>query len=341
MNSDFSTIPLWGRKWDLAIRLADGSTQTLSKSVNDPQALRVTFDVLQSTLPSPYWFADIVVYNLNDATLQNLLQNAVWVTLQAGYQSGPSVASIIWDGPVMQVIFDRENVVDLTIRFNCIAVPANQATEFINRTFGAQQSQFNAFDAFIAQTGGDASRQSSDKAKQMLGDKAYPRGKTTFGKTSKYIAELADDNFLSTWTQSNATYLTELYNPKISLDPNLVYGPPLPVGSTSTSAETNITRSIIGVPKQGIFGAIFTVLLDPRLKVQLPPLLVKLDQTVIQNLKIQYLQVLTPLDQSGLFIAAQVRHYGDTRGNDWCTEVTGYTRGYSQGLLNGVFSAAQ
>ena len=340
-GSDFSNIPLWGRKWNLSVKLASGDTLNLSTSASDPSALRVVFDVLESTLPSPYWYADVTVYNLNDPTMQNLLFNAVWLTLEAGYQSGPSISSIIWDGPVLQVLFDREDVVNLTMRFNCLAGPWLIEEQFVNLSVGQMSSQLQLVSKMIEQTNGNLGEQVSEKAQSLLSAKQYPRGKTIFGKVSKFIAEMSDDNFLNTWiTSGNQQYMSELYNPSISVAPNLTYGPPLPPGQTSSNTDTTITRSILGVPKQSTFGCIFTVLLDPRLKVQLPPLLVKLDQTVIQQLKIQYGQVLTPLDQSGLFVAAQVRHYGDTRGNDWHTEVTGYTRGYAQGLLEGTFLAA-
>lgn len=336
-----SNIPLWGRAWKLTVKLADESVQVLSQSAWDPEALRIVFDVLQSTLPSPFWYADVSVYNLNSPTLQNLLFNAVWLTLEAGYQSGPSKSSIIWDGPVLQVIFDREDVVNLVMKFNCLAGPWLLEEQFVNLSQGPMSSQLQLVSKMIAQTSGTLSQQVSSKAQGLLDGKQYPRGKTVFGKVSKYISEMSDDNFLNTWiANGNQQYMSELYDPNVTLTPNLTYGPPFPPGTNPGTPDTGITRSITGVPKQSQFGCIFTVLLDPRLKVQLPPLLVKLDQTVIQQLKIQYGQVLTPLDQSGLFVAALVRHYGDTRGNDWHTEVTGYTRGYSQNLLNGVFTAA-
>ena len=337
-----SSIPLWGRAWTLTVKLASGESQVLSQSGWDPEALRVVFDVLESTLPSPYWYADVIVYNLNDPEMQNILFNAVWLTLEAGYQSGPSKSSIIWDGPVLQVIFDRENVVDLTMHFNCLAGPWLIEEQFVNLSVGPMSSQLHLVSQMIEQTNGNLGEQVSDKAQQLLTAKQYPRGKTVFGKVSKFIAEMSDDNFLNTWISSgNQQYMSELFNPNMSVTPDLVFGPPFPPGYNPGNSDSSITRSIIGVPKQSQFGCIFTVLLDPRLKVGLPPMLVKLDQTVIQQLKVQYGQILTPLDQSGLFIAAQIRHYGDTRGNDWHTEVTGYTRGYAQGLLSGTFLAQQ
>jgi hypothetical protein len=335
-----SSIPLWGRAWKLSVKLASGAVQVLSQSSWDPEALRVTFDVLESTLPSPFWYAFVTVYNLNDPAMQNLLFNAVWLTLEAGYQDGPSKSSIIWDGPILQVIFDRKAVVDLTMSFNCMAGPWLLEQQFVNLAMGPMSSQLNVVSKMIEQMNGNAGEQVSDKANQLLAAKQYPRGKTIFGKVSKYIAQMSDDNFLNHWIGGNQHYLTELFNPAVKVDPDLVFAPPFPPNQSEANPDPEITRSIIGVPRQSPFGAIFTVLLDPRLKVQLPPLLVKLDQTVISQLKLQYGQILTPLDQSGLFVAAQVHHYGDTRENDFYTEVTGYTRGYAQGLLSGTFVAA-
>src|ERR1700691_5251043 len=71
--SNTSSLSLWGRAWQLLIIAANGDEYTLSSSSWDPEALRITFDILESVLPSPYWYADISVYNLNDATAQNIL----------------------------------------------------------------------------------------------------------------------------------------------------------------------------------------------------------------------------------------------------------------------------
>lgn len=343
-----STISLFGKAWELSVKTvtSDGeSEEVLSQSSWDPEALRVTFDVLQTTLPSPYWYADVKVYNVNKTEIQNQLWNATWLTLKAGYQAGSNLYSIIWDGPVLQVLFDRENVTDLVVEFNCVAGNWLLEDNFISTSQGPLSSQYNAVSKMIAQLGGNASQQLSEKAAAMLQAKKYPRGKTIFGSVSKYIAEISQDNFLNNWIAGSQHYLSELFSSNTSLTPAIVYGPPLPANTPAPQSGPNssITRSILGVPIQSPFGVIFTVLLDPRLAVKLPPMLLKIDQTVIQQQKIQYPSgtVLTPLDQHGLVIAGQVRHFGDTRGNDWGTEVTGFTPGYAQALLQGGFLAQQ
>lgn len=333
-----SAIPLWGRAWKLTVKLANGQSETVSQSGWDPEALRITFDVLQNTLPSPFWFAYIKVYNLNDVEMQNLLFNAVWVTLEAGYQTGPSKSSVIWDGPVLQVIFDRENVVDLTIAFNCVAGPDILEKSFINVAVGVNSSQLQAVSKMIAQKGGSVNQQISANAQKDLAAKQYPRGKTFFGQHTKYFGQIAADNNLNYWINGVQHNISDLFDPKVKINPDLVFGPPFPANFLQ-SASGNVTRSVIGVPRQSTFGVIFTVLLDPRLIVKVPPLLVQLENTVIRQQKIQIGQLPGILDQSGLVVAAQVHHIGDSRGNDWYTEVTGYTRGYCQNLLAGIFTS--
>jgi hypothetical protein len=338
-SGTISQIPLWGRAYKLSVKTSDGNTVVLSQAGWEPEALRFTFDILETTIPSPWWYALVKVFNLNDVSEQNLLYNAVWLTLEAGYQSGPSKSSIIWDGPILQTMFNRENVVDLTITFNCLAGPWFLEEQFITVGQGRMSSQYDAVSRMISQINGDVDAQTSAKAKKLLQAKQYPRGKTIFGNVSKYIAEMSQDNFLNNWIDGAQSYLSELYNPDVQVTPEVVYAPPFPADYVPTGYNENITRSIIGVPRQSQFGVILEVLLDPRMTVKLPPILIKIDQSVIQQLKVQYMQLLTPLDQSGLYIAAQIRHHGDTRGNDWYTEITGYTRGYAQGLLEGEFTA--
>lgn len=331
-----STIALWGRSWKLIVKTSSGNEITISRDAWDPEALRVTFDVLQSTLPSPYWYALVKVYNLNDETMQQVLLNAVWLTLEAGYQHEPH-RGVIWDGPVLQVLFDRENVVDLTMTFNCIAGPTILENEFINQLVGPESSQTQAVSKMIDKTTGNFDKQVSPAAKALMDTKRYPRGKTLFGKTSKYFGQIADDNFLSHWVNGYQHYISE-FDSGVKTKPDLVYGPRFPA-NFSLGAHDSVTRSVIGVPRQGPYGVIFTVLLDPRLIVKVPPLLVQLDNTIIRQQKAQMNQVFLPLDEDGFVIAGQVHHIGDTRGNSWYTEVTGFTRGYAQNFLKGLLGS--
>ena len=112
MSSPSSGTPLWGQAWELTITCATsgGGSQstTISSNTWEPEALRITFDVLQAMNTSPLWYADISIYNLDDQTAQNIAVNAAWATLKAGFQFGAQMSSIIWNGPVFQALYTRE-----------------------------------------------------------------------------------------------------------------------------------------------------------------------------------------------------------------------------------------
>lgn len=341
-----STINLWGRAWKLSVKTTvdPGApvTEVLSQDSWDPEALRVTFDVLHTAISSPYSFATITVYNLSDPEMQNLVLNAAWVTLEAGYQYGSNKSSIIWDGPVLQVLYGRPNVVDKTITFNCVATTPELEDNFVNGSYGPLFSQAQAVEQMISDTGGNPSQQISSYASGILNAKKYPRGKTVFGQASKYIGDIARDNFLQYRISPGGKHtISELANPDTPITPAYIYASAPPPGWLAKQATT-VSESIIGVPTQSPFGVDFTVLLDPRLYVAVPPMVLGLDYTVITQLQAQYPlpQQYTPLPKDGSFICAQIRHYGDTRGNDWYTDVTGVSRVWALNLLDGSYAAS-
>lgn len=338
--------PLWGQAWELTITCATagGGSQSTVVSSNawEPEALRVTFDVLQAMNTAPLWYADISVYNLDDQTAQNIALNASWATLKAGFQFGSQISSIIWDGPVFQVLYTREQVVDQKLTLHCVAVPGDLST-IVNFSMGKFSSQQQLLARMIQETNlppiNPANGTQGVVASQRMTATQYPRGNTVFGKVSRFLAQVADSNQVQTWNDGKQAYVSEADNGNRT--PSLIYSPPFPPGSTGNDSglPSGTNQSIIGTPQQIQQGVVFTVLLDPRLKVQLPPLLVQLVRTNITLLE----RIPNPNDSSGLptalssnllFFAAQVRHTGDTRGNDWHTEVTGWSTAYAQTLLN-------
>ena len=85
---------------------------------------------------------------------------------------------------------------------------------------------------------------------------------------------------------------------------------------------------LIGIPQQIQWGVKFKTLLDPRIKVQFPCYQVKLDSTTIAQLKRTLNTLPSMQDWGGYYNVAGVRHFGNSRGNDWYTEVTSVTPAY-------------
>lgn len=349
MSTSVSSTPIWGRAYELTVKYAsgsDGETTTIALSSNswEPEALRITFEVLQATIPSPWWFADISVYNLTTPEQQNALVNAVWITLKAGYQTGPNLYSIIWDGPVFQTLLDRENVVDARITFHCVANPAvmdnivNFALDgplITQAQLVAQMASNSGLPAMNVANG--TMSQAAYTAMQAV---RYPRGRGVFGKVGKYITQLADSQFMSSWRDGSKAYISDLSANNVA--PALTYTPPnAPDANPQNQAQpgTSVSQTLIGTPRQNPYGVTFEVLLDPRVSVKLPPMVIQLQRTLISQLIVTPGQnLVSPWASNMTFVVAQVRHRGDSRGNDWQTEITGYNTTYVSNLLDGLFS---
>ena len=345
--SSSSSIPLFGQAWELTVQYASGPPYILTTNKWEPEALRMTFEVVQATIPSPWWYADINVYNLTAQDAQNILFNATWVTLKAGFQNGDNLYSTIWDGPVLQTLYDRDMVVDQHVQIRCIASPllANNVVAF---SMGVRATQLQFVGQMVNQVNANApanvtpmSFDMGDIAKQRLNDKQYMRGNTMFGKMDSYLNTVTSDNFVQWWRDGRKGYISELSNADVT--PDLIYSPPFPPDSPYSTPPSGVTQSIIGTPKQTPFGVIFQVLLDPRLLVQVPLQVVQLQRTLISQLaqlpNPEGGNAVTPFSNNLTFFVGQVVHRGDTRGNDWYTEVTGYGTTYGTNLLNGIFAA--
>jgi hypothetical protein len=83
------------------------------------------------------------------------------------------------------------------------------------------------------------------------------------------------------------------------------------------------TTGLIGTPQQTQNGVQFSVLLDPRIKITNPPQCIGIEQAIIQQYPLQLNDFAWPLETTGTYIAAVVRHQGDSRGNTWQTDITG------------------
>ncbi len=351
-----SSIPFFGQAWELVVGYStppksDGTPgeptyETISTDAWEPEALRITFEVQAATLSSPWWYADIAIYNLDTATIQRLIFNAAWVTLKAGFQTGPTTAGIIWDGPVLQVLYDQENVVDQRITLHCQANPLVMQDGVVSFALGQYSSQALLLSRAASQINlPDISADNgtlSDYAQDALSKKAYPRGNTIFGKVGSYLSTIADDQFLNTYRDGYRAYMTDLGQPGVTPPaPDFIFSPSNPPDS-NLPVPPGTTPTIIGTPRQVPQGVAFTVLLDPRLKVRVPPMVVQLVRTLPSQLAIQpdlnANNLGTPLNSNLTFFLGQVRHVGDSRGNEWYTEVTGFSTTYAQNLLSGLFA---
>jgi hypothetical protein len=150
-----------------------------------------------------------------------------------------------------------------------------------------------------------------------------PRGMVAFANPEEFLREaIARDKNAQMFVVEGKVQIKKLED---ELDPN-----PITLSSTT---------GLIGTPQQTDMGVFLRCLLNPEIKLSNPAKAIQLENTAI-NLAVvnpgKYSSTL-PMGEvaptsnanpfkEGYYQIAKVRHIGDTRGNDWYTEVTCYTQ---------------
>lgn len=308
-----STLPLYGRKYLLSITTLGGDIITLSSDSWEPEALKIVFTIEQ-TAYTAIWSALISIYNLNQATQDLLFQQGDTVSLSAGYQVGSNYGNI-FSGKIIHPMFEKENVTDYKLTLQCVTGMPEYVNALVNFATGPFQSQSQ----YVQQMADQASTpfvvtNISSKVKQGQ----LPCPKVFFGSPKHYLNDVARDNNM-VWTAMQSGVSVSNFD-LASPTPDLIYSSPIPPGSTVTP-DPSVNYSIIGTPQQVANGVVFRVLMDSRLQISLPPMGVKIDNTVIRQQPIAFGTLPPVLSQDGVYAVIGVRHMGDSRANTWYTEV--------------------
>jgi len=312
------------RKWEIKVSLTDGGTEVFSirsfpdpNDSNDPgpgpNALRATFDIVQPGYVQ-FWYGDIVLYNLNTETTEMLLRKDMSVTVSAGYENGNY--GQIFKGRLFQPFWERDNVVDFKMTLHCVIGPDKLGNNFVSFAQSAYATQAQIIQRIVEESLHPLGNLTLPKG---IKETQFPRAQTVFGTPDEFLSWAAADNKYGYYVDDDGLTFDDLSDDATS--GNLyTYSPPSLGGQVTEAPGT-----IIGVPQQTQEGISFRVLLDSRLKVQYPPDQVKIDNSSIRFLKAQIGQKISILDKDGIYKVAAVRHVGDTRGQQWYTEVHGVT----------------
>jgi hypothetical protein len=305
----------YGRKWEIVYTPADGSpAMVLSSSDFGDYALRSTF---KRDIPGyqAVSFCEVTIWNLNADTDNKILARGKGtLSLQAGYING--AYGNIFTGGVFQIIRGRESLTDYYLKFICIDghgvmnnnIVSCTAANAINQRSAATNIANQATTPFQLITTPDIINQ------------PLPRGKVFFGEPKKYLRQIARDNNAQLFALNDTVVISKLTD------------------GSSGSITISPSTGLIGYPKQVDWGVSFECLLNPNLVVKYPAMSVKLDQTAIQQQLAQYGQPQMLLDKNGQYQVARVTHIGDTRGNEWYTQVLGVL---NTGTLPAMMANAQ
>ena len=312
-----------GRAWRITITPQDAGEEewTLSQNTFGTEALRCTFQIEQAPIAT-YWIADIKVYNFLPSA-QRVIRAGDVVSVTAGYLAPGS--GLIFKGDVFQPLWERANGTDNTLTLHCLVQLVKDQNGDVSTTIPAGSTPADCVRWIAAAANPQIQIEQIDSS--LEGGPKLPRGYAYSGPASKYFAEIAAAtglNFWNSWNGINIKPLAPSYD-----TPDVIYSPPYAATSRKSGqgAAGSVTKyTLIGTPQQTNEGVVFRLLLDPDLKLGQ---LAQLDSVELKKIAIVPGQKLF-IDPDGIYVVAGLTQIGDTRGNDWYTEVLAVTRPLSK-----------
>ncbi len=266
----------------------------------DLSGLRIVFKIKKSDAQTPNT-AEIRVYNLAPDTANQIRKEFKRVVLQAGYESN---YGIIFDGNIKQVRMGREDGTDsyIDIAAGDGDVAYNYAV--VNTTLAAGAKQSDQIGAASVAMAGKGVRKGHIAD---TGTAALPRGKVMYGNARDYLRQSAETSG-TTWSIQDGKLQIV---PLTSVLPN-------------QAVLLNSKTGLVGTPEQAEGGITVKCLLNPMLKIAGK---VKIAEADVSTAKLPDTSKDAPANKpaaisaDGIYRLLTVEHGGDTRGNDWYSDL--------------------
>ena len=270
----------------------------------DLSELRFSFVVKRGDFQTPN-SARIRVYNMNPDTMARVQKEFKRVVLQAGYGGN---FGLIFDGTVVQTRRGRTSQVDTHLDITAADGDAAYNFAIVSTTLAAgstAQDHFNVAAQAMAKHGVGVGYTAG------LQSNPLPRGKVMFGMARDVLANV-----------SRATQTTwSIQDGKIVVIPETSYMPgEIPVINSDTGLN--------GLPVQTQNGVQVRTLLNPSLKIGT---IIQLDNKAVQQYEYglsvenqpsnDFVRSQNPLNPDGFYYVMVAEHTGDTRGNDWYSDL--------------------
>ncbi|TWH46326.1 hypothetical protein [Sporomusa sp. KB1] len=301
---------LYGRKF--RVYVADKADNAW-----DVSNLRCTFSI-EKKARAVSNYAEINIYNLTNDTETEIIKEGVRIIVEAGYdgiidtetgqQTEVKQYGKIFDGDIIQFVRSREDNVDYVLSLICLDGDAFLNNGILKTTLNAGVTQRQIVE-HIAQRSIVPNKTKPTEIGRIspeLSTQRLPRGKVFFGMPKNYLGDIARDNAASFWVDEGKIYIAKATD--IAPDEALVLTP---------------QTGLIGSPQQVQDGVSFRCLLNPAIKLQT---MIKLDNVLIRQAKYQIGLIPSKLDEDGQYQVYKLNHIGDTRGDEWYTEVIGVSR---------------
>jgi hypothetical protein len=290
------TTRQYGRKLHMIVGNGD--------SALDFSEFRVTFSIRRGDYQTPN-SADVRIYNVAEATANRVTKEFTRLAIQAGYEGN---FGLLFDGTIKQARTGRVDAKDSYI--DITAADGDEAYNFSTMalSLAAGVKPADAVQEFVRAMAEQGVRQGYVPELSANGG---ARGRVYYGLTRDELMEFAE--------QTDCIW--SIQDGKLTLIPQTAY---IPGDTPVISPETGL----VGVPEQTQNGIQMRVLLNPGIKIGQR---VKLDSVVNAfryGLDVQsqasnaLLASSVKTNADGLYYVMSADHCGDTRGNDWYTDLT-------------------
>ena len=271
----------------------------------DLSALRFTFATRRGDTQTPNTL-HVRIYNVSANTVTKVMKEFTRIVLQAGYEGN---YGLIFDGTIKQVRRLRESPTDTVL--DITAADGDSAYNFavVNKTFAAGSTMTDHLNEYASVMFGHGVTQGPVAAMPAT---AFPRGKVMFGLARDYLR----------CTARTAGMDWSIQDGQLQIVPQTAY-------IEGDVPQINAASGMIGLPVQTIGGIEVKMLLNPNIKIGH---LIQLNNDSIQRYEHQLsLQgevlgrnvetVQAKINGDGFYKVMMAQHEGDTRGNDWYTDV--------------------
>lgn len=270
----------------------------------DLSELRFIFRIKRGDTQTPNTLR-VRVYNVSEQTALRTMKEFTRVVLQAGYEGN---YGIIFDGTIIQVRIGRENQTDTYV--DILAADGDSAYNFgfVNTTLAAGATMQDVVDASVKAM---EPKGVTKGYMAFLSERRLPRGKVMFGLAREYLAGVARTT-QSVWS---------IQDGKAVMWPETSYNP-------GDIPEISPSTGLVGLPEQTSNGVTARMLLNPSVKIGT---LIRLKSDAVQMYEFNpeitqqqenaFIAEQNALQAQGFYYVMLAEHWGDTRGNDWYTEV--------------------
>ena len=296
---------LYGRRYRIIVAANDGNALDVSQ-------LRCVFKINKSMDADPN-YSEVAIFNLATGAENTMVKSGHRVFVEAGYEGDQY--GLIFQGNVVQPVRSKEGGTTYKLTLYSLDGDGFANNSFVSTSLARGQDAQAILGVCLSEAGDTIER---GIISEGLSSAKLSRGKVFFGQPQDYLRQLAK-------SQNTVLFLNDG-------QVNFVKATDLPPGEV---IELNPSSGLVGEVTQNEDGILVKSLLNPRININT---LIHISGEYVNDFQVQKGQAVNTqrLPGGGVYKVIKLTHTGDTRGNDWYTDMECIAQpGYAPSLIAG------